>query len=341
MSLNPESADRRPAGVTRTVLVVSLLVAAGISVAATAAYFELRPTPAPPGTVAVTDDTGRTVNVPADPSRVVVLSPSITDSMVRLGLRERIVGVDCYAQALGGLSADYSPAQIHNWSLSSNLCVQTGPSFSVEQLLNASPDLVLTSTIVSASTVEEISTTYHIPVLILQPSTLGGIVVDIQLLAQIFHVATAASTLVGQLQSVLGRAAALQANLSANGTPFPSVLLTYYADNLGFWTYGPGTFGQSLVELVSAVSVAANATLAYPEVSGSQVLVADPSAIVYATGFGVNLTVYSQGPNWAQFGAVSSGHLYPIASELLTEPGPTMILVTVPTLLAILHPGPK
>jgi iron complex transport system substrate-binding protein len=339
MSLNsPPSAPKAPS-VTRSFLVAALLVVAGVSVAGTAVFFELRPASVPPGSISITDDTGRTVQVPNDPHRVVVLSPSITDSMFRLGLRERIVGVDCYAHALGGLSADYSPAQIQNWSLSSSLCVQTGPSFSIEQLLNATPQLVLASTIVSVSTVEEISATYHIPVLILQPSTLGGIVVDVQLLVQIFHVGTASASLITELQTELGRAATLESNLSAQGTPFPSVLMTYYADQSGYWTYGPGTFGQSLIELVSAVSVAANATLAYPEVSGSQVLVADPATIVYATGFGVDLAIYQQGPDWGQFGAVTAGHLSPIPSELVTEPGPTMILVAVPMLIGILHPG--
>lgn len=320
--------------------VVALVVAAG-AVAATAAYFELRPSPSPPGAMTVTDDTGRSIAVPHDPSRVAVLAPSITDTMFRLGLRSHIVAVDCYAPAFGGITADYTPGQIVSWNLSAAMCVQTGPALNIEQLLNASPQLVLVSTIVSVADVEEVQATYHIPTLVVQPSTIGGILADVDLLGQIFGVTPTANTLVGQMQTVLATAQDVAANLSAPTPPipFPTLLVTYYADQNGYWTYGPGTFGQSLIELVSAVSIAASSPIAYPELSGSQVLADDPTGIIYATGFGENLSLYQSGPQWSSFGAVGSNHVWAMDSTLLTEADPTMILSGVPQLLELLHPG--
>jgi iron complex transport system substrate-binding protein len=320
------------------VVVVAILVVCGLTVTATAAYFELKPTSASPGTVTVTDDLGRTVAVPADPTRVAVLSPSITDSMVDLGLRDRIVAVDCYAGAFGGLTADYTASQIAQWNLTSSMCVQAAPQLSIEQLLNATPDLVLVSTIVSESAIEEVSTTYHLPVLVLQPSTLGGIIVDVELLAQVFHVGAPAESLVAALQTHLAQAASVGANLSANGTALPTVMLTYYADSAGYWTYGPGTFGDSLISLVSAVSISAGQTLPYPEMSGPQVLVANPWGIIYAVGFGVNLTIFQQAPYWSSLSAVGADRVWGMDSTLLTEADPTMILEGIPQLLGLLHP---
>ena len=106
----PAPNDRRPA-LPLQLFVALLVIVTGAAVAATAAYFELRPA-APLGPTQLTDDLGRTVTVPANPARVVVLGPSILDAMVRLGLRDRVVGVDCYAPALGGLGADYTTGQI-------------------------------------------------------------------------------------------------------------------------------------------------------------------------------------------------------------------------------------
>jgi iron complex transport system substrate-binding protein len=342
MSLTPPAATEAPRTVPLAVLVVAVLVGAGLATVGTAAYLETRPTASGgPGTVSITDDLGRTVSVPVDPARVAVLSPSIMDSMFRLGLRSHVVGVDCYPPppAGGGLSSDYNATQIAEWNLTDSMCIQVEPALNVESLLNATPQLVLASTIISTSAIEEISDTYHVPVLLLQPSSIGGILVDVELLGRVFDVPNAADALVASMQAELGVAGALQANLTEAGTPFPTVLVTYYADSSGYWTFGPGTFGDSLISLVSASSIGANSTLPYPELSASDVLVANPSVVLYAVGFGLGLSSYSSAPFWSDLGAVSDGHAWPVSSNLLTEPDPTMVLEGIPALLALLHPG--
>ncbi|MGA7650315.1 MAG: ABC transporter substrate-binding protein [Thermoplasmata archaeon] len=316
---------------------VGVIVVAGLSVVGIATYYAVRPG-SPSGPLTITDDLGRQVTVPLDPSRVVVLGPSIMDSMYRLGLRSHVVGVDCYAPSLGGLSSDYSSDQVALWNLSSSMCVQTGPTFDVEELLALGPQLVLAATIVSVSAVEQLTQTYHLPVVMLQPATLTGVILDDQLLGEIFEVPGASSSLASALQSTLSQAASLQENLTANGTPFPTVLVTYSADGNGYWTFGPGTFGQSLIELASGASISANATLSYPELSGEQVLASDPHYLVYGTGFGINASSYAAGPFWSQLTATQDGRAVGMDSNYFTEPDPTMILVGLPQLIAILHP---
>ncbi|MCI4350092.1 MAG: ABC transporter substrate-binding protein [Thermoplasmata archaeon] len=326
------------------VAVISLVVAGG-AIGATAAYFELRPSATHPGAsaVTVTDDLGRTVTAPSNPSRVVALSPSIVDSLVRLGLRDRLVGVDCSSPAFGGLSADYDASQTAAWHLTSAMCVQVSPLNS-EALVNLSPTLVLSSTIVSVSAVQEIANTLHIPVIMLQPVSVSGIVTDVQLLMSLFPTGSLGPTLVASMQRELGNVSVLDANLSYNDAQLPSLLLTYAVNPVGstapgYWTFGPGTFGQSLAELAGGSSISANVTIPWPELSGSQVLLAAPSLIVYGTGFGIDLTLYAQGPDWSSFTAVQSGHAYAIDSTLITEPGPTTVLVGLPDLIGLLHPS--
>lgn len=317
---------------------VGVIVLAGLSVVGVATYYAVRPG-SPSGPLTITDDLGRQVTVPLDPARVVVLGPSVMDSMYRLGLRSHVVGVDCYAPDLGGLSSDYSSDQVALWNLSSSMCVQTGPTFDVEELLALGPQLVLAATIVSVAAVEQITQTYHIPVVMLQPATLTGVVLDDQLLGEIFEVPAVSLSLTNALQLTLSQAASFQDNLTANGTPFPTVLVTYSADGNGYWTFGPGTFGQSLVELASGASISANATLSYPELPGEQVLASDPQYVVYGTGFGINETTYAAGPFWSQLTAPQDGRAFGMDSNYFTEPDPTMILVGLPQLIAIIHPG--
>ena len=263
--------------------------------------------------------------------------------MVRLGLRADVVGVDCYSAAFGGLSADYSPDQVAAWNLTSALCVQVGPTFDFEQLLNVTPDLVLASTIISVAAVETLTSTYHLPVVMLQPPTLSGVEVDVALLGEIFHVGSGAQRLNSEIQAELANATTLAQNLTNQGVPYPTTLVTYAvtpsgSPEPGYYTFGPGTFGESLIELASASSVSANATLPYPELSGGQVLAANPSVILYGVGFGLNESAYAQGPDWSQFGAVQSGAVVGINSNYLTEPDPTMVLVGLPDLLHAFHP---
>ncbi|MCI4319849.1 MAG: ABC transporter substrate-binding protein [Thermoplasmata archaeon] len=347
MSLNTTSNSPPRSGrqVSLALVAVLVLVVAGAAIGATAAYFELKPTPgtSSPNHVTVTDDLGRTVMAPWNPTRVVALSPSIVDSMVRLGLRDHLVGVDCSSPAFGGLSADYDASQTAAWHLSSAMCVQTAPLDS-EAMVNLSPELVLASTIVSISAVQEITSTLHIPVLMLQPVSVTSIVTDVQLLMSLFPTGTAGPSLVTAMERELGNVSTLDANLSANDALLPSVLLTYAVNPSGstapgYWTFGPSTFGQSLVELAGGSSISANVTIPWPELSGEQVLLANPSLIVYGTGFGLDLAQYAQGPDWSSLVAVQSSHDYAIDSTLITEPGPTTVLVGLPALIGILHPS--
>ncbi len=336
MTLNESGVPPTPARSVPVVwFVVGILVAAGVGVGATALVLGL-PAKSTPGPLSVIDDLGRNVTVPYDPSRVAVFGPSIMDSMFRLGLRSHVVAVDCYAPAFGGLLADYSPQQVAEWNLSSSMCVEVGPEFDFESLLNATPQLVLASTIVSVAAVETISSTYHIPVVMLQPPTMSGILVDESLLGRIFGVQSQAATLNNALTTELANLT----NATSNLYSFPTVLVTYDSDENGYWTFGPTTFGQSLIELAGGSSISANSTSAYPELSGEQVLVSNVSLIVYGTGFGLNLSnTYALGPLWSSFPAVQSNQVFPLDSTLITEPDPTMILVGLPTLFAIFHPS--
>jgi iron complex transport system substrate-binding protein len=336
MSLNgaPSTPSPTPRTVSMTWVVVIVLVVAGAAIAATATAFALTSSSgsSTPTSVHLTDDLGRSVTVPYDPSRVVVLSPSIMDIVYRLGLRSHVVGVDCYAPlGSSGLGEDYSPDQIALWGLNASMCVQVGPTFAPETLVALSPTLVLASTIVSVAAVEQITNQLGIPVVMLQPPTLSGILVDDDLVAEIFGVQGAATALNAQLATALYAAT----NLTSDEYVLPTVLVTYSVDTNGYWTFGPGTFGQSLIEICGGSSVSANATTPYPELSPAQVLVDEPQEIVYGTGFGLTESTYAAGPDWSQFTAVQNGNVTGIDSNWLTEPDPTMILNGIPALQTV------
>jgi ABC-type Fe3+-hydroxamate transport system substrate-binding protein len=342
MALSPPAPG--PRQISLTLLVVLLLVAAGVAVVGTAAYFELRPVASgsgAPGTVTVVDDLGRTVVAPSNASRIVVLAPSIMDIVYRLGLRDRVVGVGCTPSLYGGILDEYSPNQTAEWNLSSAMCITDFPSLNTEQVASLNPQLVLASTITSADDVATLVSTYNLPVVILAPATLEGITGDVNLVAQLFPSSRpVATTLDASLEGVLANASAFDNLLSDNATPIPSVLLTYYFDGGGYYTFGPGTFGQSIVDLAAGDSIAAGVPLEYAEMNATVVLADQPAIVVYGTSWNdpylvsnETPTAWTTAPYWAQLNASKIA----IDITVLTEADPTMLL-ELPWFIHWFHP---
>jgi iron complex transport system substrate-binding protein len=338
MALNPPA---RPSGtVSKTVFVVALLVTAGVAVAATSVVYELLPRAA--GHTTVVDDLGRKVDAPINASRIVVLAPSVMDIVYRLGLRDRVVGVGCTPGLAGGISNEYSPNQTTLWGLSSSMCITDYPDLDTEQVAVLEPDLVLTSTITSAADVDYLTSNYGIPVVILAPSTLDGIVGDVELVAKLFPGAsTAATGLEVALEDELYNATSFDTNLSTNADPIPTVFLTYGFYGGEYYTFGPGTFGQSLIDLAGGDSISSGLPLEYAGINASVLLVEQPSVILYGTSWNDAYLVAGQTPSvWnttAPYWNDLNGTKVPIDVTLVTEADPTMILA-LPWLLYYLHP---
>jgi len=265
------------------------------------------------------------------------------DIVSRLNLSSRVVGVGCQPTGTG-IFGEYSPNQTSAWGLSPSSCIADFPSLNTEELLNRSPQVVLASTITSAAAVETISVTDGIPVILLAPSGIEGIVGDVALVAQLFPGDPSALPLIAQLHDVLNNATTLDANLSTNGVAIPSVLLTYYFDGGGYYTYGPGTFGESLIELAGGSNVAAGVPLTYFEMNGSTVLNEEPSVIIYGTSWNDPTLVSGQTPSvWtstsdgAPYWSQLNGSKCAVDVTVITEADPTMIL-ELPLLEHWLHP---
>ncbi len=346
MNLNPAPAS---AGVPKTLLIVAVLVSAGIGSAASAAYFELRPTtssvtPAPGVQyVTVVDDLGRLVTAPLNASRIVVLAPSVMDIVYRLGLRDRVVGIGCTTSIAGGILNEYSQNQTVLWNLSASMCITDYPSLDTEQVAQLDPGLVLATTITSAADVETLASTYHLPVVVLAPSTIQGIVSDVALVGELFPgVAATTVALEETLQQTIYNATSFDSVLSTNNVSIPSVFLTYYYYGGNYYTYGPGTFGQSLIELAGGSSISSGVPLSYYGLNATVVLADEPTYLLYGTSWNDPYLVSGETPsNWSTYAPYWSeltSTKIALDVTLLTEADPTMVLA-LPILLHDLHPS--
>jgi iron complex transport system substrate-binding protein len=346
MSLNPPRPPRT--AVPIALLAVAVLVSAGIAIAGTAVYYELRPGPAPqaPGLgtnrTTVVDDLGRVVSVPVNPARVVVLAPSIMDIVYRMDLRDRVVAVGCTVGLVGGIENEYSPNQTALWDLSPSLCVTDFPSLDTAGVALLEPQLVLASTLTSVGDVTTLTSTYGLPVVLFAPSTMDGIVGDVRLMSQIFpSQASLGLSLESTLEQSLLNATNFDAALSNNATPIPSVLVTYGFEAGEYYTYGPGTFGQSIVDLAGGDSISAALPLEYAGLNASAVLLDQPAVVLYGTSWNDPYLVAGQTPSvWsssAPYWNQLNGTKIPVDVTLITEADPTMVLA-LPWFLHDLHP---
>ena len=322
-----------------SLFVVVILVVASAAVGSVVTWQLLRPAPAaPPGAVSVIDDAGRNVTMASTPHRIVVLGPNVMDILFRLGLRSAVVGVDCGTPSAGGMGADYTPGQIQNWSMTGLACITWLPTLNLQGIEALHPNLVIGGTGIKVTDLDTLTQSYGIPALYLNPSTLVGISYDVTIVGELTRTTSAAAHVDAQMAQTLTQVENLTSNAALVST-IPSLLLTYYDDPQGYWTFGPGTFGSDLVTLAGATSISANDTYANQgELSGSYVLAANPAIIVVGTGFGLTVSDYSIGPDWANLTAVHTGHVYGINAALITEPDPTMVFAVL-TLLEIIHPG--
>jgi ABC-type Fe3+-hydroxamate transport system substrate-binding protein len=315
-------------------VVVIVVIAAAASVGVTAAYFLYQSHP-PAGKISVIDDAGRNVSVPSPPAKIVALSPSAMDILFRLGLQSHVVATDCGTTAYGGRSADYTPAQISQWGIGNLTCITWQPSLDFETITALNPGLVIGATGVKISDLDTLADVDGIPSLYLNPVTIPGIYYDVQIVGKLTGTSSAAYALVASMTQALAN----DQLVLENATSTPRALVTYYVDSGGYWTFGPGTFGNDLVVSAGGTSISDNATYgSEPEISGSYVLAANPDVIVVGTGFGLNFSYYSSAPFWSSLSAVQAGHVYGIDVTLLTEPDPSMVF-GVGTLIQLMHPG--
>jgi ABC-type Fe3+-hydroxamate transport system substrate-binding protein len=315
-----------------TLVVATLVVGAAL---AGGIYLLYRSETAPmAGPIHVIDDAGRNVTLAHPAQRIVALQPSVMDILFRLGLRDRVVGVDCGAAAEGGVYADYTPGQVTNWSLQNVPCIVWLPSLDIPAIVALQPDLVIGATGIAITSLDQITDTYGIATLYLNPANLSGIGHDVSLVAALTGTEATGRDLCAAMNASLSEDSQAVSNLSSR----MRILLTYYADTGGYYTFGPGTFGNALVTAAGAVSITATDTQANEgEISGTYVLAADPEAIVVGVGFGWNVSSYAIGPDWADFPAVQQGHVYPIDATLISEPDPSMIF-GIATLIHLLYP---
>jgi iron complex transport system substrate-binding protein len=279
----------KPTPVRRILWVVAILVVLCVLMAGLA---QAQP-------VVVTDDRGRTVQLPRPPQRIVSILPSLTETVCALDRCDRLVAVDRYS----------------NWPASVQKLPTVGGGIdpNIEAIVALRPDVVLMS---GASRGAARLEALGLPVLALEPRSHADVQRVIGVVGQLLAVPDAQR--VWRVIDAGVQAAAQSVPHGARGTR------VYFEVNRGPYAAGTTSFiGETLVRL-GAGNIIPDALGPFPKLNPEFVVRADPDLIMVGARSVEGLV---ERPGWSALRAVREQRIcvFPVdASDILVRPGPRM-----------------
>jgi len=278
-----------------------------------------RCTPSARATRLVTDETGRQVEVPDHPSRVVSLAPSITETLFALGLGSEIVGDTNYC--------DYPPEAKQKPHVGAIL----NPS--LEKIVDLKPDLVLGIAEGNRRETADQLARLGIPLYGLSDRNVDDVLRSVRDLGALLDREPEAQALASSLQQ---RLHAVERRVA--GQPKPRVLfVTWYQPLI---TIGPQSFVADVIRRAGGASISDDLSGEWPRLSLEAVLARNPDVILLprSQSYSPSLAEFRRLPGWRDLPAVKAGHVYWV-SDTIIRPCPRLI-DALEEVANILHPVP-
>lgn len=297
------------------VLAVLLLTSAcGGAAAPTLATSAAANAPAP---ITVTDDRGKTFTFDTAPTRVVSLAPSATETIFALGAGSSVVAVD-----------DFSDFPDEAKALPRLGGIRTSP----ERIVALQPQVVFAIT--SGDLAERLDALGQ-PVIVLDPNGLEGVYGNIRLIGTVLGRSGEADRLVATMRQRIGAVAEKARTAAAKPRVMHEVDAT---DQTRIYVAGPKSFIDEIIGIAGGTNIASAAATKYPRLSPEEIVRANPEVIVLSDfRFGITPELVRVRPGYANISAVRTGRLLPIDDDLVSRPGPRVVL-GVEAYAKLLHP---
>jgi iron complex transport system substrate-binding protein len=266
----------------------------------------------------VTDLAGRTMEVPADPRRVVALAPSATEIVFAIGRQDRLVGVSRFSdtpQAARALPKVGSYVHLD-----------------LERIVALKPDLCLAIRDGNPKAVVDRLEAMRIPVYAVDPRDLESVMETVTALGDLLNAPDAARRLVEDMRR---RIATVDARI-AGVVHRPRVFLQIGMAPIV--SAGSSTFLHELITRAGGVNTAAGQT-AYPRFSQEQVIVLAPEVIIITSmdREGLFEQARAEWRRWPQMPAVANNRIHIVDSNCLDRPSPRLV-EGLEALARLIHP---
>ena len=273
------------------------------------------------GALKFTDGLGREISLAGPAQKVVSLAPSNTEILFAIGAGAQTIGRDEFS--------DYPPE--------AKILPSVGGSmgqYSAEAVVALKPDLVLAAEINSPELVKQLEdlglTVYYLK----NPKTLEEMYTNLEIVGQL--TGRDASGLVASLKERVTAIDEKIMPLSSRPSVFYEIDAT---DPAKPYTYGPGSFGDLLIERAGGHNIGDELSDPYPQMSLEQIVVSNPSIMLLGDSmWGMTAESVQARPGWETIYAVQSGQIYPIDDNLISRPGPRLV-DGLEQLANLIHPG--
>jgi iron complex transport system substrate-binding protein len=277
------------------------------------------------------DDHGYVTSLSSYPDRIVSLAPSCTEILFALGLDDKVKAVTDY---------DNYPYNFTAWIAAGNMTsVGDFSKPNMEVIASVNPDLILATAGVQGETIDTLRDLNY-KVLVLDPSSVEGVLQDINLVGNATGKTAEATSLVNSLRSRIDAVAEKVANAASK----PTVYYEVWYDPTSLWSAGSKAWQNELIEIAGGTNIFADQPLDYFMSSAEAVIDRNPDVILLPAagmGFGPpfwgSIDEVKARPGWNSISAVQNDRLYQIDSDVISRAGPR-VADAIETLAHFFHP---
>ena len=264
----------------------------------------------------VTDDLGREVVLEAEPTRIVSMIPSQTETVCALGACDRLVGVDEYSNY---------PAEVSDLPVLGN-----GFSPNVEAIVALKPDLVLVD---ESGGIAETLSGLGLTVYAGTAQTYEQVFDSFEVVGELLNLEGEAASLANKVRGEVDAVAALVAD-----APVPTV---FYELDATPYSVGPDSYIGTLISKAGGRTIVEAGMGDFPLLDPEFVVAADPDVIVLGDApSGESVATLQARPGWANLGALRTDRVAELTSEqvdFINRPGPR-VGAAVRLFAQIFHP---
>jgi iron complex transport system substrate-binding protein len=268
--------------------------------------------------VTVTDDEGTAVTIPAEPKKIVSLTPAATEILFAIGAGPRVVG------KMEDL-ASFPP------EANSLPDVGTYKGIAVEKIVALGADLVISGGVnFGQGDADDQLRKAKIPVIVAEPATTAGVVNDIRFIGTATGLSSNANALADSMSTAFDTVRSATAGIS-----HPKVFYEIDATSMIYTAY-KGSFLEELLSIAGADPITSGGSNSDIPL---ETLVSDnPDVILLGdTASGVTPAEVEKRPGWGTMTAVKKGAIFPVDDIVASRPGPRLVDGLLALLKAI-HP---
>lgn len=263
------------------------------------------PTAAPAFPVTLTDDEGTAVTIPAEPQKIVSLTPATTETLFAIGAGPRVVGK---VEDIANFPPEAASVPI----------VARFTGVDVERIVSLGADLVVSggAGFTQGAAVEQLRRA-NIPVIVSYPTTIDGGLASIRLIGKAVGAAVEAAALADGIGRRLDDLAATAATAAKKPRVFYEIDITG-----GIFTPPANSIYGEMFKLAGSEPIAGDASYS---ISLEKLVAADPEVILLGdAAYGVTADQVKTREGWGGMTAVKEGRIVAVDDIVVTRPGPRL-----------------